>query len=155
MAERIAIGPQMTAGQLHDRMMVAGADLMVRALAALSRGSLQFVPQTEQGITYAAKISKEECRIDFAHPAMQVHNHIRGLSPFPGAFFEHEGRRVKVLATEPIARTGVPGEVLAEGIIACSEGALRLIEVQPAGKTAMKAGDFWRGNPIEPGFRIG
>lgn len=155
MVERIAIPPQMTAGQLHDRMMIVGADLMTRALAALSRGSLHFVPQAEQGVTYAAKITKDECRIDFAHPAMQVHNHIRGLSPFPGAFFEQAGKRVKVLASEPAQGAGSPGTVLSGGRIACAEGAIRLIEVQPAGKNAMRADDFWRGNPIEPGVVVG
>ncbi len=134
MAERIAISPDMTAGQLHDRMMVVGADLMVRALAALSRGSLGFTPQASEGVTYAAKITKEECRIDFLKPAAEVHNHIRGLSPAPGAFFEVEGRRVKVLRATMAEGSGAAGRVIAENTIACGMGAIRLLEVQPAGK---------------------
>ncbi len=134
MAERIAISPDMTAGQLHDRMMVVGADLMVRALAALARGSLGFTPQASEGITYAAKITKEECRIDFSRPAADVHNHIRGLSPAPGAYFEIEGRRVKVLRAALVEGSGAAGTVIAENTIACGSGAIRLLEVQPAAK---------------------
>lgn len=155
MAERLAIGASMTAGELHDRMMIAGADLMVRALAALERGSLNFVPQPEAGVTYAAKIGKEECRIDFSQPASRVHDHIRGLSPTPGAYFETQGRRIKVLRAALAEGQGAPGTVLEEGRVACAEGAIRLLEVQPAGKGPMRAAEFWRGNPFAPGTRIG
>jgi len=155
MAERIVIGPDMNAGQLHDRMMMVGADLMVRALAALARGSLNFIPQSTDGVTYAAKIMKEECRIDFSKPAQAVHDQIRGLAPAPGAFFEHEGRRIKVLRAVLAEGTGAAGTVLGENRIACVEGAIRLIEVQPAGKAAMSAADFWRGHPLPTGTRIG
>lgn len=154
MAERIAITPEMTAGQLHDRMMVVGADLMVRALAALSRGSLNFVPQASEGVTYAAKITKEECRIDFSKPASEVHNHIRGLSPAPGAFFEVEGRRVKVLRATFAEGAGAAGTVIADNVIACGMGAIRLIEVQPAGKGVMSAADFARGTGLPVGARV-
>src|SRR5690606_7545871 len=88
MAETVAIGPDMTAGELHDRLAALGGDLIVRALAALSRGALTAVPQAEEGVTYAAKIAKGETRIDWTRPAAEVHNHIRGLSPFPGAWCE-------------------------------------------------------------------
>lgn len=155
MAERIAIGPDMNAGQLHDRMMIVGADLMVRALAALARGSLHFAPQSAEGVTYAAKINKEECRIDFSRYAQDVHDHIRGLSPAPGAFFEHEGRRVKVLRAAMAEGSGAPSTVIGEGVIACGSGAIRLIEVQPAGKSVMSAADFLRGHPLALGTRIG
>ncbi len=155
MAERIAISPDMTAGQLHDRMMVVGADLMVRALAALSRGSLGFTPQASEGVTYAAKITKEECRIDFSKPASEVHNHIRGLSPAPGAFFEVEGRRVKVLRAALAEGSGAAGTVIAENTIACGTGAIRLLEVQPAGKSVMSAADFARGNGLPVGAQVG
>jgi methionyl-tRNA formyltransferase len=155
MAERIAISPEMTAGQLHDRMMMAGADLMVRALAALSRGSLGFTPQAAEGVTYAAKISKEECRIDFSRPAAEIHNHIRGLSPAPGAFFEIEGRRVKVLRATLGEGTGPAGVVISENIIACGSGAIRLLDVQPAGKGVMSANDFARGNGLPVGLKVG
>ncbi|MGL5448112.1 MAG: methionyl-tRNA formyltransferase, partial [Rhabdaerophilum sp.] len=155
MAERIAIPPDMNAGQLHDRMMIVGADLMVRALAALARGSLNFVPQSSEGITYAKKITKEECRIDFSKSAQDVHDHIRGLSPAPGAFLEHEGRRVKVLRAAMVDGAGAVGTIIGEGVIACGNGAIRLIDVQPAGKGAMSAADFLRGHPLALGTRIG
>src|SRR5919205_374974 len=87
MVERVAITPEMNAGELHDKLMILGADLMVRALAALSRGGLSFTPQPEEGVTYAHKLTNEGARIDWTKPAQSVHDHIRGLSPFPGAFF--------------------------------------------------------------------
>jgi len=160
MAERVAITPEMNAGQLHDRLMVVGADLMVRALAALERGSLSFSPQPEAGVIYAAKITKDECRIDFARTAQAVHDHIRGLAPFPGAFAEigPEGarKRLKVLRTMVSDGNGTPGMVLdGQFTIACAEGAIRLVEVQPAGKGAMSATEFLRGTPILPGTRLG
>ncbi|MCC2108151.1 MAG: methionyl-tRNA formyltransferase [Hyphomicrobiales bacterium] len=108
MAERVAIGPDMTAGELHDALMKVGADLMSRALAAISRGSLAFRPQAGEGVTYAAKIDKAEARLDFSRPATEVHNLARGLSPFPGAWFEADlGRgpeRVKVI---PVVTTRI------------------------------------------------
>ena len=126
MAERIAIGPDMTAGELHDALSRIGADLMARALAAVSRGSLSFRPQPEAGVTYAAKIDKAEAKLDFARPAQEVHNLARGLSPFPGAWFEADlGRgpeRVKVLRTRLSARSGAAGTYLGEGIVACGAG---------------------------------
>ncbi|HTJ58349.1 MAG TPA: methionyl-tRNA formyltransferase, partial [Devosiaceae bacterium] len=92
LVDEMPIGPDETTGELHDRMMRVGADLMGRALAAIERGSLTFTPQAEEGVTYAKKIEKAEARIDFSLPAAEVHNHIRGLSPFPGAWFEIEAQ---------------------------------------------------------------
>jgi methionyl-tRNA formyltransferase len=159
MAERIAISMAMNAGMLHDRLMVIGADLMVRALAALARGSLGFTPQGESGATYAAKITKEECRIDFSRPAAMVHNQIRGLAPFPGAFFEtgisDRRIRVKVLQAEPATGSGVPGTTLDDRLtVACGDGAIRLLDLQPAGKSAMSAGDYLRGRPVPTGTSL-
>ena len=159
MAERVTITPEMTAGVLHDRLMVVGADLMVRALAALERGSLGFAPQPEAGVTYAAKITKDECRIDFSKPAAAVHDQIRGLAPAPGAFCEIDWgqglRRIKVLRAAPIPGAGAAGTVIdAELGIACGEGAIRLLEVQPAGKGAMSAEEFLNGAKILPGMMI-
>ncbi|MBY0612760.1 MAG: methionyl-tRNA formyltransferase [Beijerinckiaceae bacterium] len=159
MAERVQIGADMTTGDLHDRLKGLGADLMARALAALSRGSLQFRPQAEDGVTYAAKITKEEARIDWARPAHAVHDHIRGLSPFPGAFFEADwGQgmvRVKVLRSTLAKGAGEPGEVLDDALtIACGDGAVRLVEVQRAGKAPMTAAEFLRGNAVTAGFRL-
>jgi len=160
MVEKIAIGPDMTAQDLHDRMASLGADLMVRALAALDRGSLSFVPQAEAGVTYAAKIDKAEARIDWSRPASEVHNKVRGLSPFPGAWFEADlgkGReRVKVLRTTLAHGSGAPGTLVdADLTVACGEGAVRLVEVQRAGAKAMKAIDFLNGAKVGPGAVFG
>jgi methionyl-tRNA formyltransferase len=152
MAERVPIGADMTAGDLHDTLSRFGADLMVRALGALERGSLQFTPQPAEGITYAAKIDKGEARIDWGKPWKQVHDHCRGLSPFPGAWFELAGSRVKVLRTTHGDGSGFPGTVLDDRLtIACGEGAVRLIEVQRAGKQPMKADEFVRGVQVATG----
>ena len=152
--EVIPIGPDMTAGELHDVMMRVGADLMGRALAALDRGSLDFKPQVEDGTVYARKIEKAEARIDWSRPAEDVHNHIRGLSPFPGAWFEIElaGKpvRVKALRSTLADGTGEPGTLLADLTIACGTGAVRLTQVQREGKSAMDAATFLRGAGVLP-----
>jgi methionyl-tRNA formyltransferase len=154
--EVIPIGPDMTAGELHDQMMRVGADLMGRALAALERGSLDFKPQPEDGTTYAKKIEKAESRIDWSRPAGEVHNHIRGLSPFPGAWFEIElgGKsvRVKVLRSSLADGSGATGTVLEGLSIACGSGAVRLVQVQREGKSAMDAATFLRGVGTMPGI---
>ena len=151
MAERLAIGADTTAGELHDALARLGADLMVRALGALERGTLQLTPQPEDGVIYAAKIDKAEARIDWTRPAREVLRHIHGLSPFPGAWAELENARVKILRCELAKGTGVPGEVLDDHLtIACGEGAIRLIELQREGKARMQAADFLRGVPLKP-----
>jgi methionyl-tRNA formyltransferase len=160
MVEKIVIGPDMTAQDLHDRMATLGADLMVRALAALDRGSLSFVPQADEGVTYAAKIDKAEARIDWSRPASEIHNKVRGLSPFPGAWFEVDlgkgPERVKVLRTTLAAGTGAPGTLIDNDLtVACGEGAVRLVEVQRAGAKAMKAIDFLNGAKVGPGAVFG
>ncbi len=152
LVERVPIGADMTAGELHDRLMVVGGDLMARALGALERGGLSFTPQPEAGVTYAAKIEKGETRIDWSQPAKAVHDHIRGLSPFPGAWFELAGTRVKVLRSTRAEGTGRPGELLDDRLtVACASGAVRLVEVQKAGSRAMAAPDFLRGSDLEKG----
>jgi methionyl-tRNA formyltransferase len=157
LADRVAIGPDMTAGDLHDALARLGADAMVRALAALQRGSLTLTPQPAAGSTYAAKIGKEETRIDWARPAPEVHNHIRGLSPFPGAWFElGDGTRVKVLRSMRGEGAGTPGTVLDGALtVACGEGAVRLTQLQRAGRQPMQADEFLRGNPVQPGTYLG
>lgn len=159
MAERVAIGPDMTADELHDALMHRGADLMVRALAALSRDSLSFHPQSESGVTYAEKIRKDECRIDWQSAAADVHNHIRGLSPFPGAYLEADlGRkieRIKVLRSEIAPGSGAPGEVLdGQLTVACGSGAVRLTRVQRSGKGVVSARDFLNGASVSAGMRF-
>jgi methionyl-tRNA formyltransferase len=157
MVERVAITPEMNAGELHDKLMSLGADLMVRALAALSRGGLNFTPQPEQGVTYAHKLKNDDSRIDWAKPARAIHDHIRGLSPFPGAFFTADfgkgEERVKVLRARIDEGSGAPGTLLNPGgIVACGDGALRLLQVQRAGKAPMNADDFLRGVRVEAGM---
>lgn len=149
LVDEMAIGSDLTAGELHDTMMRTGADLVGRALAALERGSLHFSPQPEAGVLYAQKLDKAETRIDWSRPAAEVHNHIRGLSPFPGAWFELDvaGKRirVKVLRSTLGPGRGAPGTVLADLTIACGSGAVRLLTVQREGKSAMDAATFLRG----------
>jgi methionyl-tRNA formyltransferase len=159
MAERIAITDRMTALDLHDALAPLGADLMVRAMGALDRGGLQLTRQSEQGVTYAAKIDKAEARIDWNKPAREVLRHIHGLSPFPGAWCEMEGEgeqaRLKILRCELIDRAGAPGEVLDEHLtVACQQGAIRILELQRAGKQPMKADEFLRGTPLKPPARL-
>lgn len=155
MAEKVEISSDMTAQDLHDRMAPLGADLLVRALAALERGALQFVPQDESGATYARKIEKGESRIDWTKSAQDVHNQIRGLSPFPGAWFELHGERVKVLRSEVAEGEALAGTMLdAQLTIACGSGAVRLLELQRAGKQAMETEEFLRGHPVPAGARL-
>lgn len=159
MMERVAITPDMNAGELHDKLMGLGADLMVRALAALSRGGLGFTPQPEEGVTYARKLTNEDGRIDWAKPAQAVHDHVRGLSPFPGAFFNADfgkgQERVKVLRTTMAEGAGEPGHLLdPAGIVACGDGAVRLVQVQRAGKAPMGADEFLRGVRLEAGASL-
>src|SRR6266852_4194826 len=160
MAERVPIAPDATAGDLHDQLARLGAELMVRALAALERGSLTLTPQPEAGVTYARKLGKDETRIDWSRPWKEVHDHIRGLSPFPGAWFELAGERapvrVKVLRTTGGEGTGAPGTVLDDRLtVACGDGAVRLLELQRAGRQAMQADEFLRGTPVAAGTRFG
>lgn len=160
LTREVVIGPDMTAGELHDALCEVAAGSMVEAMAKLEAGDLPLTPQPEEGILYAAKISKEETRIDFSKPAVEVHNHIRGLAPFPGAWFELEinGKveRVKVLASTLGAGEGAAGEVLAEAplTIACGAGAVRLVRLQKAGGKPLSAEDFLRGTPVPAGTRL-
>jgi methionyl-tRNA formyltransferase len=152
MIERLAIAPDTTAGELHDALSRLGADAMLRALAALERGTLQFTPQPADGVSYAEKISKHETRIDWSKPWQQVHNHIRGLSPFPGAWFELDGVRIKALRSTRGERGGTPGEVLDDRLtVACGGGAVRLTAVQRAGRQPMSADEFLRGTAVKAG----
>jgi methionyl-tRNA formyltransferase len=154
--ERIPIGAHMTAGELHDTMAKLGADLMARALSALERGTLQLTPQPADGVTYAAKIDKAETRIDWTKPWKAVHDHIRGLSPFPGAWCELTGDRVKVLRSTKGQGSGTPGTVLDDSLtVACGDGAVRIVELQKAGGRPMKAEEFLRGTPVRPGAALG
>lgn len=155
MAERMPIGADMTAGDLHDALSRLGADLMLRALAAAERGSLTLTPQPDKGVTYAEKISKNETRIDWSKPWKQMHDHIRGLSPFPGAWFEIDGVRIKALRSTKGEGSGAAGTALDDKLtIACGAGAVRLTQVQRAGKPSMSADEFLRGTPVKSGVRV-
>lgn len=159
LTEKVTIHPDMTAGELHDELMEVGAGLMVRALLALEEGSLPLSPQRAEGVTYAKKIEKGETRVDWTRPGWQVHNHIRGLSTFPGAWCEMSigGRaeRVKLLRSTLGEGNGSPGAVLDDSLtIACGEGAVRLEELQRAGGKALRAADFLRGAKLEKGMVI-
>lgn len=159
LSEPVAIGPATTAGELHDVLAERGAALMVRALSALEAGELTEQPQAAEGITYATKIDKSEARIDFSSSAAEIHNKVRGLSPFPGAWFEigpeNEKERIKVLRSRLVEGDGVPGEVLGPGLtIACGKGAIEFFEVQRAGKRPCSAEEFLRGFPCPPGTRL-
>ncbi len=158
MAERIAITDAMTASDLHDALARLGGDLMVRAIGALERGMLELTKQSEAGVSYAAKIDKAEARIDWSRPARAVLRHIHGLSPFPGAWCEMpiEGQpvRVKILRCAIADGAGAPGELLDDRLtFACGEGAVRILELQRAGKAPMKAEEFLHGTPLKPPLR--
>ena len=153
MAEKVAITPDMTAGELHDRLSMIGADLMVRALGALERESLTLQPQAEEGVTYAAKIDKAEARIDWSKPARDVHNAIRGLAPFPGAWCEMEingaVERVKLQRSTLGEGSGAAGTVLDDRLtVACGEGAVRLVTLQRSGGKSLPAQEFLRGATV-------
>jgi methionyl-tRNA formyltransferase len=147
--KRVQISPDVTTGDLHDQLAILGAALMRQKLKALAKDKLNLKPQSKRGVTYASKIDKSETRIDWQKPWKVVHNHCRGLSPFPGAWFELAGNRVKVLRTTKGEGKGAPGTVLDDNLtIACGEGAVRLVELQRAGKQPMQADEFLRGMPI-------
>ena len=158
MTGRIAITDATTATDLHDALAPLGAGLMARAMEALERGELQLRPQGDHGVTYAARIEKAEARIDWDKPARAVLRHIHGLSPFPGAWCElplDGGTRIKILRCELAEGSAAPGELLDDRLtIACGEGAIRIIELQRAGKAPMQAQDFLRGTPLKPPARF-
>ena len=154
MAEPVAVGRK-TSGELADELSRLGADLMVRALAALERGGVTPVVQSEDGVTYAKKILKDEARIDWTKSAAEIDCHIRGLSPFPGAFTQVKGERLKVLYAEPVAGHGKPGEIVSDDLtIACGSGAVKLLKVQRAGGKAMEAAALLKGFAVPAGMLL-
>ncbi len=160
LTREVEISETMTAGELHDRLSQVGAKAMGEAMVRLEMNDLPLTPQPAEGAVYAAKIDKAETRIDFGKSAADVHNHIRGLSPAPGAWFEMEisgkPERIKVLASEVVAGgEGVAGTVLSDDLtIACETGAVRLTRLQKAGGKPLAAVDFLRGTPIPNGTRL-
>ncbi|MBB3976398.1 methionyl-tRNA formyltransferase [Rhizobium azooxidifex] len=160
LTQRVAIGQDMTGGELHDALMQAGGTLMAEAMERLEAGKLPLTPQEEDGVVYAAKIDKGETRVDFSRPASDVHNHIRALAPFPGAWFElpvaGKPERIKVLGSRLADASGAPGTVLGgEGLtIACGRGSVSLTRLQKAGGKPMDVSDFLRGTPVAAGTVI-
>jgi len=153
--ETVAIGPRMTITELHDALAAAGAPLMLRALHAHARGELAPQPQAAEGVTYAAKLKSDEGRLDWSKSALELDRQVRALNPGPGTWFEWNGERVKLLAADPLEKTGIAGTALDDqGLIACGQGALRLKRVQRAGKPPMEIGAFLNGRPLPAGTRL-
>jgi len=154
MAERVPVRRK-TSGELSAELSRLGADLMVRSLSALERGAVTPQPQSEQGVTYAKKISKEEARIDWSKSAVEIDCLIRGLAPMPGAFTEVKGERLKILYAMPVRDRGEAGEVISDDLtVACGEGALKLLKVQRAGKGVMEARELLKGFALPPGTKL-
>ncbi|MDT3737345.1 MAG: methionyl-tRNA formyltransferase [Denitratisoma sp.] len=156
--ESLPIAATETAGTLHDKLAGLGARLIVEALRRMERGALPGEIQTPEGVTYAAKLEKAEAALDWRLPAAQLDRAVRAFNPFPGAAAQIDGQIVKVWAAEPVSQTGEAGRVLAAGsdgiVVACGEGALRLIELQKAGGKRLPAADFLRGFDLKPGQRF-
>lgn len=149
---RLPISGETTAGSLHDALAEAAVPLLLRALERLGDPTLVAIPQVTDGVSYAEKISKAEAVIDWTRSAADLDRHIRGLNPAPGAYFEYQGQRVKLLAATPVDGRGTPGEALDDQLtIACGEGALRLLILQPAGKAPMSTAAFLNGRPVRKG----
>jgi methionyl-tRNA formyltransferase len=150
--ERVPIGPDTDAAELHEELALLGARMIVEALEKLEAGALTGTPQPDAGVTYAAKIDKAETRIDWSLPAEELVRRVNAFSPYPGAWFELDGERVRVLSAEAKAGGGPPGTVLDSRLtVACGDGTLKLLGVQPAGKTAMAAESFLRGHQVPRG----
>jgi methionyl-tRNA formyltransferase len=159
LSESVRIGPLDTAGTIHDRLSPRGAALMVQAIDALSKGLVPETPQSDEGATYAKKIRPREARIHWSKSAIDVDRQIRGLSPFPGAWClapsERGPIRVKALLSRAEHGEGEPGQVLDDGLlIACGEGAVRLLRAQREGRAAQDAESFLRGFPLAAGARL-
>lgn len=147
--ETVKIGPRTTITELHDELARVGAPLMVRALHAFADGRITPQPQPADGVTYAAKLAKDEGRIDWTKSAIEIDRMVRALNPGPGTTFQLNGERIKLLACEPVQGGGVPGTLLDDtGTVACGEGALKLLKLQRPSKSAVAVADFLRGLPL-------
>ena len=158
---RIAVGPNETAGELHDRLALLGAEAVVETVQRIEEGRAEAVPQDDTLASPAPKIFREDSKIDWVKSAWGVHNQVRGLSPYPAAWTTLDGEQLKIYRTtvaEAGAQRAGPGEVLeadAHLIVACGEGAVAVLEVQRQGKRRMSASDFLNGYTLEPGTRLG
>jgi methionyl-tRNA formyltransferase len=155
LSKRLAIAPGETGASLHDRLAALGARLIVHALDRLAAGDLSATPQPAEGATYAAKLTREEGRLDWRRPAGELARRVRALNPWPGAWFEAGGERIKVLVAEAITGGGPPGRLLDDRLtIACGQGGLRLLSVQRPGKAVLPADAFLRGFALPPGTEL-
>lgn len=155
LSRALAIGKEETAESLHDRLAALGAEALVEALEGLAKGELHPRPQPEEGATYAEKLRREEGRLDWRRPAEELQRRVRAFTPWPGAWFEFQGERLKLLAAELAEGAGEPGKVLDDRLtVACGKGALRLTRLQRPGRAPMNAEAFLRGFPIPPGTRL-
>ena len=150
------ICPDETAGELFDRLAQAAPDLLVKTLISLESGTAKFTKQDDSASTYAKPLSKEEAQIDWSQSAQTVHNKIRGMNPWPVAFTEYKGKKLKVFESNLSPQTGKPGEIISTSpaVIACGEGAVELVSVQMEGKKQMPAADFFRGQRAVKGELI-
>jgi methionyl-tRNA formyltransferase len=154
--EKVAIAPRVTASDLHDELARIGAPLMVRAVHDFADGKISPQPQPAAGVTYAAKLARDEGRIDWTKPAIAIDRAVRALNPGPGTFFELNGERIKLLACEPATGVGVPGTALDDaGLIACGDGALKLLRLQRPGKGPVPVQAFLNGHPLLRGTQLG
>ena len=148
----IAIDPADTTASLHDRLATAGANAIGGVLSSFEDGSAHAVEQAAEGVTYAHKIDKSEARINWSKPAAEIDRQVRGLFPFPGAWFEYDGERIKVLGGKAVGRSGAAGVLLDEALlVGCGEGAFQISRLQRAGKGPVMAEDFLRGKPVAAG----
>ena len=151
----LAIGPEETAGELHDRLASLGRETMEETLRQLCAGTLQREVQDDEQSTYASMMKKEDGRIDWNRSAQEIHNHVRGLDPWPGAYTTINGELLKLAETSPEAAEGLAGSVIAadkNGVcVACGSGSLRIQQLQLAGRKRLAAADFLRGCPLEAG----
>ena len=153
----LAIAPDDDAGSLHDKLAELGAQAIVDALAALAQGSARATPQPEAGATYARKIGRDDARLDWSRPAIELERVVRAMRPSPGAMAMLDGELLKIWRASVAPQSGVPGAVLKTGetiVVACGEGALALAELQRAGGKALRAADFLRGRALPPGTRL-
>lgn len=153
--EAVPITSQTTASGLHDALSAMGARMIIEALAGIGVGNITPRPQPEDGVTYAAKLTKDEGRMDWTQPAEVIQRQVRALNPWPGVWCEWAGERIKVLEAECVEGRGTPGMALDDGLtIACGDGALRLTKLQRPGKAPMAAGDLLRGYAIPKGSKF-
>lgn len=156
--KKMPIGPDETAGEVHDRMMHLGAEAVLETVRRLEKGPVTALPQDDTQATPAPKIFREDGAVDWTQPAETIHNHIRGLAPWPSAWTLHDGVSLKLLRSQRAEGTGAPGTVLHADerlIVACGTGAVEILEAQQPGRRALPAVDFLNGYPLEPGMRLG